>query len=359
MPIYMDRHDIKGITAKHVAEVHQADLKVQDKFGCKTLTYWFDEKSGMAFCLVDAPEKNAVIEMHNNAHGVIPNQIIKVEGNLVETFLGRICDPEAPENSAEPDLIINESAIRTIIYVVFNPKCINNKTFNRKSNISLKNYEESIHQTMKQSGCRKIKDTDDGYVASFISESDALKCAEEIFNNFNIQNPGDGIYVSIGISTGAPVTEREEFFGETIQRAKRLAYIAGGGQIFVSSSLNIPNSRRKIIKTLKPEEEKFLQQLMDITENSWNRYGFNVNDFCEKISISKSQLYRKITSLTGLSPNEFIRDYRLNRALKLIEKHTGNISEISYEAGFNNPSYFTQCFHKKFGVLPSEYEAAV
>ena len=122
MPIFMDRHEIKGINAKHVSEIHQIDLNVQDKFGCKALTYWFDEKTGMAFCLVDAPEKTAVINMHKNSHGAIPHQIIEVNTDLVEAFLGRITDPKPPDDQAETELVINESAIRTIMYIEFHMK---------------------------------------------------------------------------------------------------------------------------------------------------------------------------------------------------------------------------------------------
>ena len=54
MPIYMDRHEMEGATAKAVADAHEKDLKLQDQFGVKLLTYWFDESRGSAFCLVDA-----------------------------------------------------------------------------------------------------------------------------------------------------------------------------------------------------------------------------------------------------------------------------------------------------------------
>jgi AraC-like DNA-binding protein len=364
MPIFMDRHNVPGITAKDVAEVHQADIKHQDEFGCKVLTYWFDENSGIAFCLIDAPEKNAVIDLHKAAHGVVPNQIIEVQGNLVQAFLGRITDPEKPGNSAEPELnIINETAIRTIIYVEFKPDSIMKyKTGKEKASGIVNDYYEQIHQTMKQQGCRKIKDTDDGFIASFISESDAVKCAKNILNKFiehNRKNPSKEIIVSIGISTGAPVTEKDELFGGTIQEAKKLSYIASSDQIVVSSLLTVMNTGGTFIKTLKPDEEKFLYGLMDLMENHWNQSGFGIPDYSSRIGVSQSQLYRKTTALFGQSPNEFIRGFRLRKALKLIEKRKGNISEIAYESGFSNPSYFTQCFQKRFGLLPSEYESLV
>ena len=359
MPIFMDRHDIKGITAKHVSEVHEADIRVQDKFGCKTLTYWFDETTGLAFCLVDAPEKNAVTKMHNEAHGVIPNQIIEVQSNLVEAFLGRISDPKSTTDSVEPELVINESAIRTIMYIEFRLK-----DFPRKSNYSTSFavFDEFIHKKMEEKGCKKIKDIDDGFLASFTSEENAVKCATEILNKFkdyNRKNPNTKIRASIGISTGAPVTEREDLFGETIRQAKRLCYIAEDGEILISSEISDVRIDNELVKSLKPDEEKFIYELMEITDKNWNHVDFRVDDFSEQIGMSKSRFYRKTTSLTGHSPNEFIREFRLKKALKLIEKHKGNISEIAFESGFSNPSYFTQCFHKRFGLLPSEYETYI
>jgi len=371
MPIFMDRHDILGVTAKHVAEVHQKDLKVQGKFGCKTLTYWFDEKNGVAFCLVEAPEKQAVINMHDKAHGIIPHQIIEVETNLVKSFLGRITDPEVNKKSGEPDLVINESAIRTILYIELKyPGDISPEMLNENS-LSLPDiYSSLVHKTLKKHGSNKIKDTDDGFVASFTDEIDALQCAKELLANLKEINKREihqRMNASIGLSTGAPVTENSRFFGETIRLAKHLAYIAEPGQIMLSASIGElhntgslkSSNKNSIVKTLNSNEENFLNQLMELAEKCLDQPHYNVNDCCKQLGVSKSQLYRKTNSLSGKTPNEFIKEYRLSKALKLIQKHRGNISEIAFETGFSTPSYFTQCFHKRYGILPSEYGASV
>ena len=116
MPIYMDRHDVsETVTAENVAQLHQQDLKIQHKFNCRGLTYWFDEKRKTAFCLIEAPNKKAIKEMHSQAHGEVPNMIIEVDSNIVESFLGRIEDPEKSQNT---DLnIINDPAFRTIMVI--------------------------------------------------------------------------------------------------------------------------------------------------------------------------------------------------------------------------------------------------
>ena len=79
MPLFMDVHDhIEGLTAEAVANAHQADLATQGKHGVKYLRYWFDERSGKVFCLVEAPNKEAAIAVHREAHGLVADSIIEV-----------------------------------------------------------------------------------------------------------------------------------------------------------------------------------------------------------------------------------------------------------------------------------------
>lgn len=73
--------------------------------------------------------------------------------------------------------------------------------------------------------------------------------------------------------------------------------------------------------------------------------------------MSRVHLYKKLLSLTGKSPIEFIRTIRLKRAAQLLEKSQLTVSEIAYQAGFNNPKYFTKYFKTEFKVLPSMYAA--
>ena len=94
---------------------------------------------------------------------------------------------------------------------------------------------------------------------------------------------------------------------------------------------------------------------MDYIEYCWNKPNFNVDSFSKDLGYSKTQLYRKLKHLTGKSSNNFLRDFRLDKALSLLHKSYGNISEIAYETGFNSPAYFSKCFYDKYGILPSKY----
>ncbi len=71
--------------------------------------------------------------------------------------------------------------------------------------------------------------------------------------------------------------------------------------------------------------------------------------------MSRMQLFRKIKALTNQTPGDFIRTIRLKRAANLIKQSFGNIAQITYEVGFNNPSYFAKCFKDLYGELPSDY----
>lgn len=79
MPLYMDIHKhIDGLTAEAVAGAHARDLEVQNQYGVHYLKYWFDEGTGRVFCLVEAPNKEAAIAVHREAHGLVADDITEV-----------------------------------------------------------------------------------------------------------------------------------------------------------------------------------------------------------------------------------------------------------------------------------------
>ncbi|MFN2582673.1 MAG: DUF4242 domain-containing protein [Candidatus Dormibacteria bacterium] len=80
MPLYMDlHHKIDGLTAEAIKGAHEQDLKVQERYGVHYIKYWFDEDSGRAFCLVDAPDKDSANRVHREAHGLVADELIEVK----------------------------------------------------------------------------------------------------------------------------------------------------------------------------------------------------------------------------------------------------------------------------------------
>lgn len=367
MPIFMDRHNIPGISAEHVAQAHQMDLKVQDQYGCKALTYWFDETSGIAFCLVEAPEKQAVIDMHNNAHGLIPNQIIEVERNLVKSFLSRITDPKTSSDLESIKPIINESGFRVIVSIELkNPELLILERTNYEIDRFLSYYNNLVGKSIYSFEGMEIKDEWGSKIISFVSLKKAIKCAIKIQDNlrdYTNKKFDNKTYVSVGITAGAPVTKKNDLFRDAIDLAKRLSFITSYQTILMSSSVrNIYKSEnlnldsvKKHVRVIKPAEENFINELISITDKCFNNESFSLNDLIRRIGMSRSQLYRKIISITGYSPSEFIKEFRLRKALKLMNNHHENISQIAFETGFNSHSYFSRCFQKRYGILPSDY----
>ncbi len=107
--------------------------------------------------------------------------------------------------------------------------------------------------------------------------------------------------------------------------------------------------------TITPVDEKFLKQALEVVEKNMDVPEFSVEDFSRDMFMNRVTLYRKILSLTGKTPIEFIRSIRLKRAARLLEKSGLSIAEIAYEVGFNNPKNFTKFFKEEFKILPSQY----
>lgn len=359
----MDRHDVsETVTAEHVAQLHQQDLKIQHKFNCRGLTYWFDEKRKTAFCLIDAPNKEAIKMMHDKAHGELPHRIIEVDDAVVESFLGRIEDPQKSQN-AELN-IINDRAFRTLMVIGIKRLSLKDSA-NKELNLVIQNHANTIIKTLIKFNGSIVKQKLDYFLASFDSVTNAVLCAMNIQTmlNMTVDNTfSSDVNVNMGLSAGVPVTEKDNIFEDTIKTAERLCNIVKG-QIVISSevkdlyeseNLNI-SIDKKIVHALSLTDERFLTVLMDYVDREWRNTTLNIDRFIKDLGYSKSKLYRSMIPITGKSPNTFIKEYRLNKSLQLLNNQVLNISEIAYETGFNSPTYFTRAFKKQFGLLPTNF----
>ena len=106
------------------------------------------------------------------------------------------------------------------------------------------------------------------------------------------------------------------------------------------------------------KDEKLLQHVMQIMEEHMADSNFGVEAFCKEAGMSRTQLHRKLKALTDQSTGDFIRIMRMKRAFELFTHSAGNIAEVAFQVGFNDPSYFTKCFQKQFGKTPSAFLAA-
>ena len=357
----MDRHDVsKEVTAEIVADLHQKDLKIQHKFNCRGLTYWFDDNRKTAFCLVEAPNKEALKEMHDQAHGEVPHRIIEVDHAVVESFLGRIEDPEKSQKTVLN--IINDPAFRTIMAVGFKPFSLK-QTFDKQISYLISDQNVLLPTLVTRYKGRLVKQNRDHILVSFDSVSNAVSCALEIQREFE-KKPAfvSPVKLHIGLSAGVPVDEKEGFFENTIKTAQSYFQLGTATvvissevkELYESENLNNPLEAAFVI-SMNRFQEKFLKDLTDFTEREWRNTSLGADDFSRYLGFSRSGFYRKMISLTGKSPNNYLREYRLNKALLLLSKRGMNISEVAFETGFNSPAYFSKCFQESFGILPSRF----
>lgn len=104
-----------------------------------------------------------------------------------------------------------------------------------------------------------------------------------------------------------------------------------------------------------PKDLTFMNQIKQIMQDHFHDPEFNVEQFAELAAINRRQLNRKARALFGQAPSDLIREYRLEKAALMLEKGAGNVTEVCYAVGFNNPGHFSRLFKDAFDMLPSDY----
>jgi len=361
MPIYMDVHQVPGAEALDLAEAHRKDMLIQSEYQCKCMTYWLDEPRGVAFCLIEAPDKTAVEVMHKNSHGFIPHKIIEVKNEVVASFLGRIQDPEETEISESGLKVFSESAFRILLVTdMTDPVLLEYGMGPDKTNDLLQRINGSIRKYISLNEGREVEYAGHGFIASFSSAIKAVTSAIYIQKDLSLSERKRAGF-KISITAGEPVANSDKLFGDAIQLATYLCTITNHNQVIVSSVVkdllarDFFNKVQKNLKSLSPQDETQMGSLFKKLEKNWQNPDFAITDFGQSMSMSKSQLYRKTIDLWGMSPNTLLKEFRLNKARGLLKGQSHNISQITFDSGFTSPSYFTKCFKEKFGLLPAIY----
>lgn len=236
MPVYMDRHYVEGATRHAVADAHQKDLALQDKYNVKFLTYWFDEMRCTAFCLIEAPNRDTIARAHDDAHGLVPNEIIEVDPAVVDAFLGRIKDPPAtsPEKSEGTRV---DPGFRAIMFTDLKDSTRMTTLYGDAKALHLLHVHNALtRNSLNAHRGREIKHTGDGIMASFASVPDAVECAIDIqkaFAAYNQEHAEAPLYLRIGMSAGEPIEEHGDLFGKAVQLAARLCAHAEPAQILI------------------------------------------------------------------------------------------------------------------------------
>lgn len=361
MPIYMDVHIVPGVKAGDVAKAHRQDLLHQEDYGCKAMTYWVDEKRESIFCLIEAPDKDAVKEMHRKAHGLVPNKVIEVSSNVVESFLGRIYDPEEATISEEGLKVFSDPSFRVLLVTrITDPVLLLHQLGTQKANELLHRHNDIVRKNLAEYGGSEVEHEGSGFIVSFSSAAKAVSCALAIQRDMQGAE-ADTIGFKMALNAGEPIEKSNKLFGDTIQLAAHMCAIAKHMQVAMASSVKDLVSKEHYSNggnnflTLPPQDETLLELLFHKLEENWQNADFDIDDYCKAMAMSNSQLYRKTIALTGLSPNLLLKEFRLEKAKQLMKKQHYNIAQITFDSGFTSPSYFTKCFKKKYGLLPMAY----
>jgi class 3 adenylate cyclase len=235
MPIFLDRHDMVEQSAEETARLHLKDLEIQDQYGVKFLTYWYDAERRTTFCLVDAPDKKTADKVHAEAHGHVANEMISVDLSAVEAFLGRIHDPPSAQTTA-----IDETAFRAIMFTdMVGSTEMTAQLGDAMAVELLKAHDAIIRRTLERHGGSEVKHLGDGIMASFDDPPASVACAiriQEELASYN-KNSETPIRVRIGIHAGEPVAESNDLFGSAVQIAARICDVAQANSILVSGEL--------------------------------------------------------------------------------------------------------------------------
>jgi len=238
----MDIHEVPGgVSAEDVAKAHAQDVKIEDKYGVHYHKYWVNEKAGKIFCLCHAPDAEAAIQVHRQAHGMVADKIIEIQPELAEGFLGGV-----EVNNAGAALVpgaTNEKdpGIRTVLFTDIADSTTLTQALGDEAALAMLGVHDTIvRDALSASGGREVKHTGDGIMASFISAAGAVRCAIEIqrqLDKHSQENPDRPLKVRVGAAAGEPVEQHNDLFGSTVQLAARLCAHAQPEQILVSNAI--------------------------------------------------------------------------------------------------------------------------
>jgi class 3 adenylate cyclase len=230
MPLFMDRHDVPGVTAEQVAQAHLADLEMGTKFGVQFLAYWFDADQGEAFCLAKAATGDSLTAVHEATHGLIASEIISVSEDNVLRLLGRMSETGSNTPGVNP--------FRTILFTDLQGSTSILQVVGQSAfMVLLTEHDLIIRRALVAAHGREVKHTGDGIMAAFDDVASALQCSLAIQAGFQARSAAGltpDLRVRIGVAAGEPVDHNDDLFGSTVTLASRICDAADAGCILTS-----------------------------------------------------------------------------------------------------------------------------
>ena len=234
MPLFLDIHKLPdGVTPEAIHEAHAADVKTQDEYGVCYQSYWYDHAGKTVACLVEGPNREACIEVHRKAHGLVADFIIEVNGNNIQSFLGG--GATAPTG----DVFLPDGTRDTGVRILLLTEIANLSAAGSDAAAVriVKQHDRTMHELVHKHGGREVQHGGDGVLLSFRLASAAVQCALDAQRAFAQATGDDKPAVRIGLAAGEPVTQHDKLFGAVVEQVRAIAHAAQPGEVLTSTAV--------------------------------------------------------------------------------------------------------------------------
>lgn len=352
MPLYLNLHKIHSKAKEDPSFTPKAHpLKIHDS--CRCLSAWIDLEKNYMVSLLDLPDESALYKRlnRNQFHEIIP-----VNSKVAEVFLERLKHSRyiPTKGNTRFKILKNAEMSRVLLFVSAADPFLLRYRLGEKAFVS---FQENFQQTINDNICelqgKQIHLENNHCRASFISVFNALNCALKVKKKLSPDCLSAKIKLFLvpdNASAKPDLLSDFHFHSET----RSAIVIASQIKNMCGNNVEENNDDETNLYWLPPSEENLLRSLLQVLNQNWQDPKFNCREFCRKIAMSKPSLYRKCTAVTGRSPNELIKEFRLLKALKILRSGE-SVTRTCYDSGFNSASYFSHCFQQQFNIQPNFY----
>lgn len=237
MPLYLDIHKLPDdVTPDAMQDAHTKDVEVQGAYGVNYQGYWYNHPGRTVACLVEGPSKEACIEVHRKAHGLVADLIIEVNQETVQSFLGGgvvaptgdVLLPDGKRDTGVRVLLVTEIA---------NLGAVGSQFGDETALRLVEQHDMTMRGLLARYGGREVQHTGDGMMLSFHLPSAAVQCALEAQREFAVPRDGKDPAVRMGIAAGEPVTQNDKLFGATVEQARAICRASQPGEVLTSTTV--------------------------------------------------------------------------------------------------------------------------
>lgn len=360
----------------------------------------FTNKKGIITLVLQDSADSVIIEVHDTGIGMeqkIINKILSedivLDGSFKAGFGLQLCKTFISRNKGR--LIINSEPGKGSSFIVFLPKG------NVLKHAIIKKEKHTIDTSVEYSAedmqrCMLIVD-DNVEITDYLAES-----FSDSFKVYVAHNGKQGLDMAFKIIPEVIISDirMPEMDGKEMCKQLKSSHLTRhipivlvsaqklpheqvegleyGADDYITKPFNIDVLRQKVFALLKTREQllqhfkekidsqeymllpdsfedKIIKDITACIYKNITNADFKVDTLAKEVGLSRSQLYRKVSSVIGQSPNDYIKTLRLQRAVEMLKTKRYRIAEIAYEVGFSDPGYFSTCFFERYGVKPSEY----